>query len=265
MAIKHPHSGNDALLLDQRDMVGHGQKVVQNRRDRAPAGDSIGDRLDAVGLDDRFRPPRQRHRRRAPRLHANDLDLRGEALEDITDAGRHGAAPERKNHRVYRTHVLDELDPNRPGAFAGVEVFAVLDQKRAFDCRRFAAPEGERPQCRRRQSAPSRPRRECAPASRGWRWRRPRPSRKSRGFVRYRPAPAQGCRRSHRRPTWSRAVGQPRHDRLRTAGLEASHRIGGFEFENELAIQRLAESRARELGRVAEDWRDFWDRGANPV
>ena len=133
VAIEHSHSGNDAGFLNQRDVVGHGQQVVKDRRDRAAAGDSIGDRVDAVGLDDGFCPPRQRHRRRAPWLHANDLDLWGQAFEHMTHARRHGAASERNEHGVYRTPVLDEFEPDRPGAFTGIEVFAVLNQKRAFD------------------------------------------------------------------------------------------------------------------------------------
>ena len=191
-------------FLDQRDMVGHGQKVAENRRDRAPAGDPIGDGIGAVGLDDRFRPPRQRHRRRAPRLHADDLDLRGEAFEDMTDARRHGAAPERKNHGVYRSHVLDELDPDRPCAFAGIEVFAVLDQERAF-----GVSDLPRQMASILNVAVDNPHRRAQRANAleliaGWRWRQPRRSPKSRGFVRSRPAPAQGCRRWRRRPTWSR-------------------------------------------------------------
>src|SRR5208337_1003128 len=43
-----------------------------------------------------------------------------------------GAAPESNEHGVYGTPVLDEFEPNRPGAFTGIEVFAVLDQKRPF-------------------------------------------------------------------------------------------------------------------------------------
>ena len=51
----------------------------------------------------------------------------------MTHARRHGAAPESNEHGVYGTPVLDEFEPNRPGAFTGIEVFAVLNQKRAFD------------------------------------------------------------------------------------------------------------------------------------
>jgi hypothetical protein len=66
-------------------------------------------------------------------LHANDLDRWGQAFEDMTHARRHGAAPESNEHGVHGTLVIDEFEPNRPGAFTGIEVFAVLNQKRAFD------------------------------------------------------------------------------------------------------------------------------------
>jgi len=65
-------------------------------------------------------------------LHANDLDRRGQAFEDVTHACRHGATPERDEHGVHGTPVLDEFEPNRPSAFTGIEIFAVLNQKRAF-------------------------------------------------------------------------------------------------------------------------------------
>ena len=53
----------------------------------------------------------------------------------MANARRHGAAAERNQHGVDRPRVFDELEADRPGAFAGVEVFAVFDQKRAFVCR----------------------------------------------------------------------------------------------------------------------------------
>ena len=58
--------------------------------------------VDAVGLNDRFGPPGQRHRRRASWLHANDLDHWGQAFEDITHARRHRAAPESYEHGADR-------------------------------------------------------------------------------------------------------------------------------------------------------------------
>ena len=173
VAIKHPHSGNDALFLNQRDMVGHGQKVAENRRDRRrPAthprscrcGRSRRQILPATTTPSPARRSAARKRSRP----------RGRGLEDIADARRHGAAPERNDHGVYRTHVLDELDPDRPCAFAGIEIFAVLDQKRAFDVShppRQMASVLKSPSTIRTVAPNARIRSSLT----GWRWRQPRP------------------------------------------------------------------------------------------
>ena len=161
--------------------------------------------------------------------------------------------PSATSHGVYRTHVLDELDPDRPCAFAGIDVFAVLDQKRAFDVshlpRQMASilnvavdNPHRRAQCAnpvelKRVGAGARHDRHRNPAA---------PSALGQRQPEVAGAGADGRPRTG-------LFGQPRHDRLGAAGLEASHRIGGLEFENDLAIQRLAKSRARVLGRVPED------------
>jgi hypothetical protein len=130
---------SESTQVDKRSAVHHllfdGELRGFGRRVTAAGGKAflaqyIRDRVVAVGLDDRFCPPRQRHRWRAPWLHANDLDPRGQAF---THACRHGAASERNQHGVYRSLVLDGFDASRPDAFTGIEVFAVLNQKRAFD------------------------------------------------------------------------------------------------------------------------------------
>ena len=52
MAIKHSHSRNDAVFLNERDVIGYDQKVVKNRRDRKPARNPVRDRVRALRLHD---------------------------------------------------------------------------------------------------------------------------------------------------------------------------------------------------------------------
>ena len=69
---------------------------------------------------------------RASWLHADDLDRRGEAFEDVPHARRHGAAAKSDEDRIGADAALDEFEADRPGPLAGIEVLAVLDEERAF-------------------------------------------------------------------------------------------------------------------------------------
>src|SRR5215212_3430485 len=55
--VNRPHARLERVLAHQHNVVEHGQQVVQHLGDRTAAGDAVGDRLDAVGLDDRSLAP----------------------------------------------------------------------------------------------------------------------------------------------------------------------------------------------------------------
>ena len=50
-AIKHPHSGNDAGFLNERDVIGDDQEVVKNRGDRKPACNPVRNRISPLRLN----------------------------------------------------------------------------------------------------------------------------------------------------------------------------------------------------------------------
>jgi hypothetical protein len=107
--VKQPHAGLDALFADERDVVDDDEEVVENLRDCAPTGHTVGDGLDGVGLHDRAATPRQRHGRRSHGLDGDHLDVWGEGSRDMTDAACQRAAAER-DHQV-KARLSDTTGP----------------------------------------------------------------------------------------------------------------------------------------------------------
>lgn len=71
--VEQPHTGLDALLADEHDIVDHDDKIIEDFGDGAPTRDTVGDGVDGVGLHNRAFPPRQRHRRRPLGLDSDGL------------------------------------------------------------------------------------------------------------------------------------------------------------------------------------------------
>src|SRR5208337_5063874 len=174
-------------------------------------------------------------------------------------------APESDEHGVYGITVLDEFESNRPGAFTGIKVFAVLNQKRAFAVSHLPREMAsiikvavDNPHGCARSADPFQLIRVRGGASHD---RYGNPAALS--AVGQRQPKVADARTNGRLGT--AVVGQPRHDCLSAARLKTPDRIGGFEFHNELAIQHLAERWARVLRRVSEDRRNSGDCGSNSV
>lgn len=75
-------------------MIGDGEQVLKDRRDREATGDTVGDSVGAVCGDDRSRPPRQSQGGCSAGLDAHHLRCGRQALKDMADAGGQRAAAE---------------------------------------------------------------------------------------------------------------------------------------------------------------------------
>jgi hypothetical protein len=128
--IKHSHARYDALLFDQRDVVRDGQQVAENRRNGKSARDAIGDGIGAISGYDRSCSPGHGHGGRTSWLDAYDFCRLRQGLENVTHTGGQSASAKREQNCIDAIEPVEELEADCARAFTGVEVFAVLHEKR---------------------------------------------------------------------------------------------------------------------------------------